>query len=185
MTLELTQRPEATTGEQRSYDTDRFTLRPLRLSDKGLIELYASDIRVAGPTRSIPHPLPPGATETFIEGTMAVDRTEDVWAVDGTKSGLSEVLGVIGLEHMDRNQAKLGYWFAPAFWGKGFARETVGALVTANPLAADTIFAEVFQDNPASARVLTHCDFNYLGDAEAYCVARHTSMPTWTYSKKM
>ena len=35
----------------------------------------------------------------------------------------------------------------------------------------DTIFAAVFQDNPASARVLTNCGFEYVGDAEAFSVA--------------
>ena len=32
----------------------------------------------------------------------------------------------------------------------------------------DTMFATVFQDNPASARVLTNAGFVYLGDAETY-----------------
>jgi RimJ/RimL family protein N-acetyltransferase len=47
------------------------------------------------------------------------------------------------------------------------------------------MFASVFQDNPASARVLIHCGFEYLGDAETFCVARDTTMPTWTYSRKL
>ena len=187
MTLEMTPRPATATplADQEIYETERFTLRPLKISDKGMIELYASDIRVAGPTRSIPHPLPPGATEAFIEGALSAGRSEDVWAIDGTKSGLTELIGVIGMDRIERNQAEVGYWLAPAFWGKGFARETVSALVEANPVGADALFAEVFQDNPASARVLTHCNFTYLGDAEAYCVARHKSVATWTYTRKM
>ena len=46
------------------------------------------------------------------------------------------------------------------------------------------MFASVFQDNPASARVLTHCGFKYLGDAESFCVGRDKTVPTWTYSHK-
>ncbi len=38
--------------------TERFTLRPLRASDAGLIEHYTADRRVAEGTRAIPHPLP-------------------------------------------------------------------------------------------------------------------------------
>ena len=34
----------------------------------------------------------------------------------------------------------------------------------------------------ASARVLTNCGFQYLGDAEGHCVARDAVLPTWTYS---
>ena len=37
---------------------ERFDLRPLRVSDAGLIGMNAGDVRVARFTRSIPHPLP-------------------------------------------------------------------------------------------------------------------------------
>ncbi len=47
------------------------------------------------------------------------------------------------------------------------------------------MFASVFQDNLASARVLTHCGFAYLGDAESFSVARDATVPTWTYSRKL
>ncbi len=47
-------------------ETDRFDLRPLRKSDMGLIELYASDERVARMTASIPHPLPPGQPKRLL-----------------------------------------------------------------------------------------------------------------------
>jgi RimJ/RimL family protein N-acetyltransferase len=83
---------------------------------------------------------------------------------------------------MDRRQSEIGYWVAPAFWNSGLASEAVRALIAANPHGASTIFAEVFQDNPGSARVLTNCGFDYLGDAEAYSVARGATVATWTYS---
>ncbi|MEM6306601.1 MAG: GNAT family N-acetyltransferase, partial [Pseudomonadota bacterium] len=124
---------------QISLETDRLTLRPPRISDIGLIGLYANDIRVSGPTRSIPHPLPPGAAEAFVEKSMKDDRIEDIWVLDGVKSDLPEVLGVLGLERMDRNQSEIGYWLAPAFWKMGFAREAVGVILAANPQNSDTI----------------------------------------------
>ncbi|MCB1313429.1 MAG: GNAT family N-acetyltransferase [Sedimentitalea sp.] len=166
-------------------ETERFDLRPLRRSDKGLIELYGSDERVARMTTSIPHPLPPGVVDALITRAMASERDEDVWAMDGLKSGGSEVMGLISLVKMDRNQSEVGYWVAPIYWNTGLASEAVQALVRANPLENATMFASVFQDNPASARVLIHCGFEYLGDAESYCVARDTTVPTWTYSRKL
>ncbi|WP_137700417.1 GNAT family N-acetyltransferase [Marimonas lutisalis] len=166
-------------------ETERFDLRPLRLSDMGLIEMYASDERVACNTRSIPHPLPPGVTEDFIRRAQAEDRVEDVWAMDGTRTGGPEVMGLIGLERMDRNQSEIGYWVAPVFWNSGVASAAVGALITSNPQASKTIFAEVFQDNPASARVLTNRGFEYLGDAETFCLGRGANVATWTYSLKL
>lgn len=165
-------------------ETDRLTLRPLQRSDRGLLEMYSSDERVARMTRSIPHPLPPGAIEAFITRSLAEDRGEDVWVMDASPGNRAELIGLIALERMDRDQSEVGYWVAPAFWNTGFAQEAVRGLIDANPLNNQAIFASVFQDNPASARVLTNNGFAYLGDAEAYSVARGATVPTWTYLKK-
>lgn len=166
-------------------ETERFDLRPLRRSDLGLIELYAGDPRVARMTTSIPHPLPPGTIEAFISRSLADNRAEDVWAMDASRTGGSEMMGLISLVRLDRNQSEVGYWVAPVFWNTGLASDAVAALVQANPLGNATMFASVFQDNPASAQVLTRCGFKYLGDAENYCLARDTTLPTWTYSRKL
>jgi RimJ/RimL family protein N-acetyltransferase len=166
-------------------EADRFVLRPLRRSDAGLLAMHTGDRRVAEATRSIPHPLPPGATEAYIARSESGQSNEDVWVLDGSARGSSEVLGVASLTRMDRGQSQIAYWVAPAFWNTGFASEAVRALIEANPHKARTLFAEVFQDNPVSARVLTNCGFEYLGDAEAWSVARGASVPTWTYLRKM
>lgn len=166
-------------------ETERFDLRPLRRSDLGLIEQYGSDERVARMTTSIPHPLPPGSTEALIVRAQSEDRDEDVWVMDGTKSDGAELMGLISLQKMDRNQSEVGYWVAPVYWNTGLASDAVEALVAANPLGNATMFASVFQDNPASARVLIHCGFEYLGDAESFSVARDATVPTWTYSRKL
>lgn len=174
-----------TLGAQMLIKTERLDLRPLRRSDLGLIELHASDARVAEMTTTIPHPLPPGSTEAFIARAIAEEREEDVWAMDGLRTGGAEVMGLISLKKMDRNQSEIGYWVAPVYWNTGLASDAVAALVNANPLGNQTMFGSVFQDNPASARVLTHCGFEYLGDAESFSVARNTTVPTWTYSRKL
>ncbi|SLN18933.1 Acetyltransferase (GNAT) family protein [Pseudoruegeria aquimaris] len=166
-------------------ETERFTLRPLRRSDAGLLAMYAGDRRVAEGTRSIPHPLPPGAIEAFITRSTADDRIEDVWVMDGTAHGGPEVQGVISLKPEGEGRSVIGYWVAPLFWNTGLASEAVAALLAANPQNCKTIFAEVFQDNPASARVLTNAGFAYIGDAETYSVARGANVPTWTYLKKL
>ncbi|MEM8632161.1 MAG: GNAT family protein [Pseudomonadota bacterium] len=166
-------------------ETERFVLRPVRGSDAGLLALYAGDERVARMTTSIPHPLPPGATEAFIARSQNPERVEDVWIMDGSGQGLSEVLGAIALERMEDGQSEIGYWVAPAFWNSGIASMAVKALIGANPLESRTIFASVFQDNPGSAQVLTNTGFAYIGNAEAYSVARGATVPTWTYLRRM
>lgn len=165
--------------------TERFDLRPLRKSDKGLIELYGGDARVAKMTTSLPHPMPPGLAEDIVARATAEARDQEIWAMDGSKSDGGEFMGLIALDRMDRNQSEVSYWVAPAFWNDGLARDAVEALVLNNPLGNRTMFGSVFQDNPASAKVLTHCGFEYLGDAESFSVARDTTVPTWTYLKKL
>ncbi|MEM7719245.1 MAG: GNAT family N-acetyltransferase [Pseudomonadota bacterium] len=165
-------------------ETDRLTLRPLRRSDSGLLEMYGSDERVARMTPSIPHPLPPGAVDAMIQRASEEDRQDDIWVMDASRNNRAELVGLISLARMDREQSEISYWVAPAFWNTGLAQEAVRGLLEANPLDNQAIFASVFQDNPASARVLTNNGFAYLGDAEVYSVARGATVPTWTYLKK-
>ena len=168
----------------------RFVLRPACKSDVGLIALHAGDKRVAEGTQSVPHPLPPGAAEGFVARAMSGKADEDIWVMDGSGSGLAEVLGIISLKRMEYTkqiggQSEVTYWVAPAYWNTGLASDAVRALIGANPQKNDAIFAEVFQDNPSSARVLTNCGFEYLGDAESFSVARGALVPTWTYICKL
>ena len=174
-----------TVVEQAVIEGARFQLRPVRVSDTGLIAMYSGDLRVAEGTSSIPHPLPPGATQAFVARAMASGAAEQVWVMDGLAHGLPEVLGVISLKRMDREQCEIGYWVAPAFWNTGYASEAVEALIDANPLKSKAIFAQAFQDNPGAARVLTNCGFAYIGDAESFSVARNARVQTWTYLRKM
>ncbi|WP_417248896.1 GNAT family N-acetyltransferase [Celeribacter sp.] len=184
MTMDIVTAAEKDSA-QAVIETERFTLRPPRASDAGLLALYAGDKRVADATRSIPHPLPPGATEAFIDRALDPETETKSWVLDGAVQGLSEVLGVITLKPLDREQCEVSFWVAPSFWGTGLARTALGALVAANPLQAKTMFASIFQDNQASARVVTACGFEYLGDAEAYSVSRGSTSPTWTYTRKL
>lgn len=131
------------------------------------------------------HPLPPGAAEAFVNRAMSPERDEDVWAIDGSANRLAELLGVVSLTRMEAGQSELGFWIGAGFWNTGFATEAVAALVAANPHNSRTLFAEAFQDNPGSARVLTNSGFEYLGDAESWSVARNARVPTWTYLRKI
>ena len=172
--------------DQPTLSTKHFAQRPVRLSDLTRIEHYSSDLRLASQTENIPHPLPDGLIAAMIERSLAPERTEHRWVMDGGAKELGdEVMGVITLCHLDRNQAELGYWVAPPFANSHVASSAVQALVAANPLDIDTVFASVFHDNPASARVLTNAGFAYLGDAETFCLARGATVPTWTYSLKL
>ena len=115
---------------QATLSTERLTLRPLRMSDIGPIQLYASEERLARMTTSIPHPLPPGAAESFVEKSMAERGAETVWAIT-PKNGLrDELVGLISVEQNGPlNAGELGYWVGEPFREVGYATEAVVALV--------------------------------------------------------
>lgn len=170
---------------QTPIEAEHFTLRAPRSSDVGLLSLYASDKRVAEASRSLPHPLPPGSTEAFIARSLDPKVPLYTFIIDGTVASNSEVLGVMQLKPLERDQSEVSFWVAPSFWGTGIASSALKALVAANPLGDKTMFAEIFQDNQASARVVTNAGFEYLGDAETFSVARGARVPTWTYVCKL
>ena len=62
--------------------TERLRLRRFRPSDAALIELQASDRRVAWMTERVPHPYPPGLAATFVERVAAGTADEIAWAID-------------------------------------------------------------------------------------------------------
>jgi RimJ/RimL family protein N-acetyltransferase len=173
-----------TTVTQPEIVTERLRLRRLRPRDAALIALYASDKRVAWTTAMIPHPYPPGAAEAFIERTLSPGATELSWAIDTGADDENGLVGMIGFKPKAAGVAEIGYWVAPAFWNAGYASEAVGGLVDhAARCGWRELVADVFQDNPASARVLMHAGFEYLGTGETYSLARGAMVPTFRYRR--
>lgn len=173
------------TTQQAEMQTKRLRLRPLQTSDTAPIRQFSSDKRLAEMTRRIPHPLPAGASEAFVSRALAVDEEEVIWAMDATAAGRGALVGVISLQPMGHRQSEIGYWVAPDMWHEGLASEAVQALVETNPLQDETLFASVFQDNPASSRVLERAGFVYVGEAESHSLTRDAIVPTWTYLRRM
>jgi RimJ/RimL family protein N-acetyltransferase len=165
--------------------TPRFRLRRLRPKDAALLTLYASDAKVARMTTRIPHPYPPGLADTFINRTLSSAARELVWAIDSGEDDENGLVGLVSLRPGEDHDAEISYWVASAFWGTGYASQSVRAICEA---AADwdleTIRARVFQDNAASIRVLMRAGFGFLGQGEIFCVSRGCMVPTFTYSRR-
>lgn len=166
--------------------TPRLVLRRLRPSDAALIGLHASDPRVARMTTSIPHPYPPGQAEAFVDRVLGRASRETVWAIDSGPEGENGLIGLIALRTRDGGEGEIGYWVAAAFWGTGYASEAVEAVVAeSGRRGLQALIAQVFQDNVASAKVLTRAGFAYVGDGEIYSVARAAMVPTFRYRRDL
>jgi RimJ/RimL family protein N-acetyltransferase len=166
--------------------TERLRLRRFRRSDAALIELHCSDARVARMTERIPHPYPPGLAESFVQ-RMAAGRPDEVgWAIDAGGEEENGLIGAITLRLPAPGTARIGYWLAPAYWGTGYATEATEAVVGfAARAGLGEVTARVFQDNPASVRVLLRAGFAYTGDGEAWSVARGRMVPTHEYRRAL
>jgi RimJ/RimL family protein N-acetyltransferase len=78
------------------------------------------------------------------------------------------IVGCIGL-HEDGGQAEVGYWIAPTHWGRGYATEALGGLLSLARLAGHRrIVSRHAADNPASGRVLKKAGFRPTGRARPF-----------------
>jgi RimJ/RimL family protein N-acetyltransferase len=162
--------------------TARLRLRRFRPSDAAQVELHASDARLARMTERIPHPYPPGLADAMIARLGRGAPDEVGWAIDIGADAENGLIGTVILRAAAPGSARIGYWIAPAFWNTGFAGEAVAAVVGhAAGIGFRAITARVFQDNPASARVLSRAGFAHVDDGEAHSVARRGMVATHNY----
>lgn len=92
------------------------------------------------------------------------------------------LIGGIGLGR-DGDDAELGYWIAPGYWGQGYAGEAVTALLNnAWVLGHSRIIARHIADNEASARVLKKAGFQTTGEiGSRHSEARGGDVEVMTY----
>ena len=83
-------------------------------------------------------------------------RGYGMWAIEHKASAADGLVGVAGI----KPGGEVGYWIAAPFWSTGFATEALEAIVAfAMTSGIERLEACVFQDNPASARVLAKAGF--------------------------
>lgn len=160
--------------------TDRLTLRPLRASDAPAMQQFASDFDVSRMLAQVPHPYPDGEAEAFIAEVVDLDDSLPfrVFAIDDGKFAGTIALAADG-EAFKGGEARLGYWLGRPFWGRGLATEAVRALLkhyAFSILGLGRVTAGVFDDNPASTRVLLKVGFRHEGEEMRWSEARRTNV---------
>ena len=116
---------------------------------------HANNQRVASNLRDgFPYPYTPSDARSWLK-TLGANREDLILAieVDGEACG---GIGLHGLKDVYRYNSEVGYWLSEARWGKGIMTEAVGAMVEHAFTKTDwlRLFASVFENNPASMRVL-------------------------------
>jgi [ribosomal protein S5]-alanine N-acetyltransferase len=152
-----------------TIDTERIRLRRPAASDADAIfARYSSDPAV---TRLVgwPRHTSVDAARAFIafsdgEWTRSPSGPFLIESSDGTA-----LLGATGLVFETPFRAQTGYVLAADAWGRGYATEALGAIVTlARSLAVRRLYALCHHEHRASARVLEKCAFSLEGRLRAY-----------------
>jgi N-methylhydantoinase B len=158
-------------------ETARLRLRSLR--DGELAELVAliGDWEVARWLSSLPYPYGEAdgrAWITRVREDHATGRPRR-FAV-ALKEG-DRLIGGVGLDGDcgdDSGEPSLGYWLGRPYWGSGYAKEAVAAVVDYGfrTLGLDAIRAYTDPANLASQRVLLHCGLQPVGAIDLLAPAR-------------
>lgn len=158
--------------------TPRLALRPIRPGDTGVVyERLARDFEVVRHTGTWPWPA--DRQETTRRCAVGFGA-EGGWLV---AHDAGRLIGTIGL----KDDGDFGYMLARDSWGRGYATEMGQALVDYASASGrwHSLKACVFNDNPASARVLEKLGFVEGAACHGHCAARHGDFPIRTYTRQV
>jgi len=156
--------------------TKRLILRPFTAQDWKSIMDYAGSLDVARATARLPHPYTYDDAINWIELTMLMAKTEHIYAIANMDD---HCIGCVSLISNAGNW-ELGYWLGKPHWHQGYMQEATSALLAEakSTMAAATLIATVFKDNPRSLALLLSLGFSIIGQGTEFCLARDNDVPT-------
>ncbi len=99
------------------------------------------------------------------------------------------IVGGCGLHPLDDDPGRIevGYWIAPDWWGRGFATEALGGMLSLARLSGHRrIIGRHAIDNPASGRVLRKAGFRPTGRARPiHSLGRGTKVDAPEYALEL
>jgi len=89
-----------------------------------------------------------------------------------------QIVGGVGLDGStgdESDEPSLGYWLGQHYWGKGYGREAVAAVIDYGfrTLGIETIRAYTDPSNAGSQKVLLRCGLKKFGEIELAKPTRH------------
>lgn len=140
------------------FETERLLIRPYTTEDLPFLESLVSDPRVV---RYIGNGKPrtkEGARLFFNWNLSHMKEEQPLGLQLLVEKASGEPIGHAGLVPQDIDdvtELEVGYWIAPAYWGKGFATEAAAAFqeLAFDHLNENRIIALIYPENIASCRV--------------------------------
>ncbi len=142
----------------------KYMIRSWKIDDAPAIVKYANNKNIWRYLRDVfPHPYTLSEAEDFLKKVKAHDP-QRVFAISTEKEAIGAIGMVIG-KNVHRYAAELGYWLAEPFWNKGIMTRAVQLIAdyAFENLNLYRIYAEPYDGNDASVRVLEKAGFQYEG----------------------
>ena len=114
----------------------------------------------------------------------AVDESDRAWAIEIDGAAVGGVSLHPGSD-VHRHSAELGYWIGHRFWGRGIMSAVVARFADDAMVAfrLHRLFAAVYANNPASARVLEKAGFEREGVQKSAAVKRGELLDLIVYAR--
>jgi [ribosomal protein S5]-alanine N-acetyltransferase len=141
-----------------------FSLRRWRQGDESSLSKHADDYDIwINVTDRFPNPYTVADAQEWILASTKNEQLRDFAIVVN-----DEAVGGIGFlpqKDVFRRSAEIGYWLGKQYWGRGFMTQAVTAVTEYAFKNVDLcrIYAGVFAWNPASAKVLEKCGYEFEG----------------------
>lgn len=162
-------------------ETARLRLRAYRDEDCADMVALADDWEVARWMTHLPHPYAVSDARSWVAQVRQDHATGQPRSFAIAVREGDRLIGGCGLDGSfgdARGDPALGYWLGRRYWGQGYAREAVAALIAYGfrVLGLDDVRASIDPDNTASQRVLLACGLRPMGEIERQTPMRSGAM---------
>lgn len=139
-----------------------FILRRWKAEDTSSIAIYANNKKIADNlVDAFPFPYTKEDAEEFIAAMLKIDESKTyAWAIEVEGKAAGSIAVYMGSD-VYKKTAKVGYWLAEPFWGKGIMPRAIGQICKEVFEKYDVvrITAEPFDFNIGSRKALARAGF--------------------------
>ena len=165
--------------------TERLLVRPFRAGDAVGLVRPRNDPKVARyQDWVVPYSTAQGEEMVAHLAAMEGPESDEWWMAIVCDPETDEVFGDLALHLTSGSRtAEVGYTFASEHWGKGYATESLAALIEYLFKTFDVtrVFGMLHPDNPASAMVLERCGFLFEGHTRSSFWLGDECSDDWIY----
>jgi ribosomal-protein-alanine N-acetyltransferase len=165
---------------------DGVEIRPWKPEDAGVLAMICNNKKIWLNVRDrFPHPYTVADAVEWVSYTLnqkPIQNMAITW--NGRVTGS---IGVMPKDDVYRKNIEIGYFIGESYWGKGIATAAVGLLLEYIEKHFDVIriYAEVFNHNAASMRVLEKNGFHLEGIRERAVIKNNVVLDDYIWVKFM